>query len=107
LTFIGPLLEANYGDMFHITVHNHIQSPEEGTQLHWHGLLQNGTPWYDGVPGIDTCPIAPGESLVYKFKADVIGTSWWHSHYSAQLVAGLIGPLVIHGEVLLILWIFF
>jgi FtsP/CotA-like multicopper oxidase with cupredoxin domain len=24
--------------------------PNEGTTLHWHGLRQPGTPWYDGVP---------------------------------------------------------
>lgn len=35
--FPGPLLEANWGDYFHITVHNNITGPVEGTSLHWHG----------------------------------------------------------------------
>lgn len=35
--FPGPLLEANWGDIFEITVHNDISSPGEGTTLHWHG----------------------------------------------------------------------
>lgn len=49
--FPGPLIEANWGDWIEITVTNSITGPEEGTSLHWHGLLQNGSPWYDGVPG--------------------------------------------------------
>jgi FtsP/CotA-like multicopper oxidase with cupredoxin domain len=38
--FPGPTLEANWGDMFQITVHNNLP---EGTSLHWHGLLQQNT----------------------------------------------------------------
>jgi FtsP/CotA-like multicopper oxidase with cupredoxin domain len=62
-----------------------------------HGLLQKTTPWSDGVPGVSQCPIAPGETLVYRFQADLYGTSWWHSHYSAQYSSGAFGPLVIYG----------
>jgi FtsP/CotA-like multicopper oxidase with cupredoxin domain len=97
----GPLLEANWGDTFQITVSNQITSPEEGTLLHWHGLLHKGAPWNDGVPAVDLCPIAPGKSFTYTFKADLYGTSWWHSHYSAQLANGLMGPMVIYGFVIL------
>jgi FtsP/CotA-like multicopper oxidase with cupredoxin domain len=39
--FPGPLIEANWGDWIQVTVHNAL--PDEGTSLHWHGLLQNGT----------------------------------------------------------------
>ncbi|KAB8360960.1 hypothetical protein FH972_024692 [Carpinus fangiana] len=72
--FPGPLLEANWGDYFQITVHNDIAVPEEGTALHWHG-----------------------ESFVYHFKADLYGSSWYHSHYSAQYTDGAYGPMVIYG----------
>jgi hypothetical protein len=78
----------------------------------------------DGVPGIQQCPIPPGGSFTYSFIADLYGTSWYHSHYSAQYVflrnlpppisslshaylirkliytryaGGLIGPMIIHG----------
>lgn len=95
--FPGPLLEANWGDTFQITVHNKITGPEEGTALHWHGILQRQTPWFDGVPSVQQCPIAPGKSLTYTFKADLYGTSWYHSHYSAQYAGGLFGPMIIHG----------
>ena len=95
--FPGPILEANWGDTFQITVHNAIVGPEEGTSLHWHGILQRTTPWFDGVPSVQQCPIAPGKSLTYTFNADLYGTSWYHSHYSAQYAGGIFGPMIIHG----------
>lgn len=36
-------------------------------------------------------------SLTYSFEADLYGTSWYHSHYSAQYSGGLIGPMIIYG----------
>lgn len=54
-------------------------------------ILQRATPWYDGVPSVQQCPIAPGKSYTYQFKADLYGTSWYHSHYSAQYAGGLLG----------------
>jgi FtsP/CotA-like multicopper oxidase with cupredoxin domain len=51
----------------------------------------------DGVGGIQQCPIAPGKSFTYRFLADLYGTSWYHSHYSAQYVGGLVGAMIIHG----------
>ncbi|KAF7894537.1 uncharacterized protein EAF01_009988 [Botrytis porri] len=95
--FPGPAIEANWGDTFVIIVHNQITGPEEGTAFHWHGLLQKGTQYMDGVPAVTQCPIAPGASFTYTFKADLYGTSWYHSHYSAQYAGGLVGPMIIHG----------
>ena len=99
--FPGPTIEANWGDTIQVTVHNDISKDaygdEEGTALHWHGFLQTGTPWEDGVPGVQQCPIAPGKSYTYQFKAELYGTSWYHSHYSAQYTGGILGPIVIHG----------
>lgn len=95
--FPGPTIEANWGDTIEVTVTNLISEPKEGTALHWHGLLQQGTPWEDGVPGITQCPIAPGATFTYSYLADLYGTSWYHAHYSAQYAAGLFGAIVIHG----------
>jgi Multicopper oxidase len=83
--------------MIEVTIHNDIRDPAEGTSIHWHGLLQHGSQWHDGVPGFTQCPISPGRSFTYRFKAELYGTSWWHAHYSAQYTAGLLGPLVIYG----------
>ncbi|KAL5346569.1 hypothetical protein ACLOAV_008276 [Pseudogymnoascus australis] len=95
--FPGPTIEANWGDMFEITVTNNITSPEEGTTLHWHGLHQEQTPWFDGTPSVTQCPIASGGSFTYKFQASLYGTSWYHSHLSAQYADGLYGAMIIHG----------
>ena len=36
----GPTMEANWGDWWEITVQNNL---DEGTSIHWHGLLQVNT----------------------------------------------------------------
>jgi FtsP/CotA-like multicopper oxidase with cupredoxin domain len=96
--FPGPVIEANWGDTISVTVTNLIETDTaEGLTLHWHGLTQKKTPWFDGVPGVSQCPIAPGKTFTYTFQADQYGTSWYHSHYSAQYNDGLYGPMVIHG----------
>ncbi|KAI0835501.1 putative multicopper oxidase [Hypoxylon sp. FL0890] len=96
--FPGPLIEANWGDYIEVKVTNSItDEPPEGTAIHWHGFLQSGTPFMDGVPGVSQCPIAPGKSFTYKFRAELYGTSWYHSHYSAQYAGGLQGPIVVYG----------
>ncbi|KAH6717434.1 Cupredoxin [Leptodontidium sp. MPI-SDFR-AT-0119] len=99
--FPGPLIEANWGDWIEVRVHNNIENiangKEEGTAIHFHGVTQNGTVWMDGVPGVTQCPIAPGSSFTYRFRADAYGSTWWHSHFSAQWTAGAFGPLVVYG----------
>lgn len=92
--FPGPTIEANWGDWIEVVVNNALT---EGTSIHWHGFLQTGTPYMDGTPGVTQCPIAPGTSFTYRFRAELYGTSWWHGHYSAQYINGLAGPIVIHG----------
>ena len=89
------MIEANWGDWIEVTVHNGLTT--EGTTIHWHGFLQTGTPWYDGTATVSQCPIAPGVSFTYRFRAELYGTTWWHGHYSAQYVNGLTGPIVVHG----------
>jgi len=95
--FPGPLIEANWGDTISVTVRNRLSAPEEGTAMHWHGFLQSDTPWYDGVPSVQQCPIAPGGDFTYTFKAELYGTSWYHTHYGSQYMDGSFGPMVIHG----------
>ncbi|KAF2159922.1 multicopper oxidase [Zasmidium cellare ATCC 36951] len=93
--FPGPLIEANYGDTISVTVRNNLK--DEGTAMHWHGFLQTGNCQNDGVPGVQQCPIAPGSSYTYTMKAELYGSSWYHTHYSAQYAGGAIGPIVVYG----------
>lgn len=96
--FPGPLIEANWGDVINVRVTNNItDNGKEGLSLHWHGQPQKLSPWADGVPSVSQCPIAPGSSFTYEFRAESFGSSWYHSHFSAQYNDGLFGPLVIYG----------
>ncbi|KAK5124865.1 hypothetical protein LTR85_001055 [Meristemomyces frigidus] len=91
----GPLIEANWGDEIVVNVKNSMQN--NGSTIHWHGQRQNYTNEMDGVSSITQCPIAPGESMTYRFKASNYGTSWYHSHYAIQTYEGVFGPMIIHG----------
>lgn len=48
----------------------------------------------DGVNGLTQCPIAPGDSFTYTWKAMQYGSAWYHSHYSVQYADGALGPMV-------------
>ncbi|KAF2102300.1 hypothetical protein NA57DRAFT_35573 [Rhizodiscina lignyota] len=91
----GPTIEANWGDTVVVHVTNSLEN--NGTGLHWHGIRQNWTNPNDGVPSLTQCPIAPGESMTYTWKAVQYGTTWYHSHFSLQAWEGVFGPIVIHG----------
>ncbi|KAF2009296.1 multicopper oxidase [Aaosphaeria arxii CBS 175.79] len=92
----GPIVEANWGDWILFKVTNDLT--DEGTALHAHGLFQTTTSWYDGVPAVAQCPITPnGGTFDMLFRADRYGTSWYHSHYSAQYSGGAHGPMIIYG----------
>ncbi|CAG8628774.1 10755_t:CDS:2 [Acaulospora morrowiae] len=89
----GPLIRANIGDTLNITVINMLGDP---TSIHYHGLEQRNTSWYDGALGATQCPIPSGVNFSYVFNLTQSGTYWYHSHFSAQYVDGLKGPIVIH-----------
>ncbi|KAF2137677.1 multicopper oxidase [Aplosporella prunicola CBS 121167] len=91
----GPTIVANWGDTISVTVKNSMQS--NGTGVHWHGVRQLNTNGYDGVGGITECPLAPGDTKTYTFKATQFGTSWFHSHFSTQYGDGAVGQLIING----------
>ena len=42
-------------------------------------------------------PLAPGKSKTYTFRLTQHGTTWYHSHLSAQYGDGLLGAIVING----------
>ncbi|GBC00009.1 hypothetical protein RclHR1_03700016 [Rhizophagus clarus] len=92
----GPLIQANKGDRLVINVTNNFDDP---ASVHWHGMFQHGTNWYDGVPGQTQCPIPNDISLVYNFSTtDQYGTYWYHSHFFAQYVDGLRGGLIVYDQ---------
>ncbi|KAK3938958.1 Cupredoxin [Diplogelasinospora grovesii] len=94
-TVPGPTLIADWGDNLVIHVTNNMQT--NGTSIHWHGLRQLGTTEYDGVPGVSQCPIAPGDTMTYKFRVTQYGSTWYHSHFSLQYAEGLFGGMILNG----------
>ncbi|KAF9294496.1 hypothetical protein BGZ88_003808 [Linnemannia elongata] len=89
----GPKIEVNRGDYVTVIVENALDVP---TSFHWHGMTMRGDPWYDGVPGMNQCPIPPGTNFTYAFGTDdVVGTHWWHAHFENQYIDGLVGAIII------------
>ncbi|OCL02255.1 laccase-like multicopper oxidase [Glonium stellatum] len=94
-SYPGPTIVANWGDTLSITVRNMLQ--HNGTSIHWHGLRQLNSNIQDGANGITECSLAPGDSKTYTFQATEYGTSWYHSHFSAQYGDGVVGTIQING----------
>ncbi|KAK5016792.1 hypothetical protein LTR39_001895 [Cryomyces antarcticus] len=90
----GPQIEVDEGDDVEVFVKNELPVK---TTIHWHGLLQRGTPEMDGVPGVSHLPIAPGGNFTYKFSVDnEYGFYWYHSHFRAYYNDAVRGALMIH-----------
>ncbi|XP_024516235.1 laccase-12 [Selaginella moellendorffii] len=91
--FPGPEIHLDEGDMLVVKVNNQV--PENIT-LHWHGVFQNRTGWYDGPAYVTQCPIQSGSSYTYKFVIkNQRGTLWWHAHIR-WMRATVYGALIIH-----------
>lgn len=86
----APTLHFKEDDQVTINVHNQLN---EGTSIHWHGLL---VPWnMDGVEGVSQEPIPPGGVFSYKFKLKQSGTYWYHAHDGLQEQEGIYGGFII------------
>ncbi|GME66055.1 Multicopper oxidase [Neofusicoccum parvum] len=94
-SFPGPTIIADWGDTVIVHLTNSLQT--NGTGLHFHGIRQNWTDQMDGVPSITQCPIAPGDSYTYQWRAVEYGTGWYHSHFYVQAWDGVFGGIVING----------
>ncbi len=91
----GPLIDANLNDWIEVTTINFM---EEAASIHFHGQFQRGTNQYDGVSVVTQCPIPPGATSVYKFRAFPAGTFWYHAHHNSHYYEGMSGPLIVRRE---------
>lgn len=57
----GPSIQVCEGDKVVVDVENHMEGME--VTLHWHGIWQRGTQYYDGVPFVTQCPIQQGNTF--------------------------------------------
>ncbi|XP_078350103.1 uncharacterized protein LOC144634921 isoform X2 [Oculina patagonica] len=92
----GPTLIVHEGQTVVIHVHNNLTT--EGISIHWHGMHQRGTPWFDGVGQVTQCQIGPSSSFSYMYTASPAGTFWYHSHSGAQRTDGFYGSLIVREK---------
>lgn len=95
----GPMFLVDEGDDMEVKVNNMTALPHT---IHWHGLFQKGTWKMDGVPDVtQDGAVKPGDSFVYKFKADPSGTMWYHCHVNVNehvALRGMWGPFIIRPK---------
>ncbi|XP_054805541.1 L-ascorbate oxidase-like [Prosopis cineraria] len=85
----GPTIQAQEGDTIVVELKNSLLT--ENFAIHWHGIRQIGTPWFDGTEGVTQGPILPGDTFEYQLVVDRPGTYLYHAHYGMQREAGLYG----------------
>lgn len=90
----APTLEFTEGDEAEVLVKNEV--PDEELSVHWHGLLL--PPEMDGVPYVNTPPIPPGKSHLFRFKLRQHGTYWYHSHTATQEQKGVYGAFIVQPK---------
>ena len=91
--FPGPTLIVHEGQIVAVDVHNNLST--EGISIHWHGQHQIKTNFMDGVGLVTQCPILPGSSFRYIFRASPSGTFWYHSQMGSQRGNSLFGALIV------------
>ncbi|MGY5306903.1 multicopper oxidase family protein [Nocardia gipuzkoensis] len=92
-TVPGPQITATQGDLIEVKLINHDLG--DGVTLHWHGYdVPCGE---DGAAGLTQDAVAPGGEFVYRFRADQVGTYWYHTHHASHIGVrrGLFGALVV------------
>ncbi|KAF9644386.1 hypothetical protein BDM02DRAFT_3121983 [Thelephora ganbajun] len=92
----GPLIRVPYGSHVRVNLFNDLDINH--TSIHWHGIHQHGTPYSDGFPTQNQCPIPPKKSMKYNFNADPPGTALWHAHFHSMNADGLYGPFVVEDR---------
>ncbi|XP_046622055.1 laccase-1-like [Neodiprion virginianus] len=89
----GPSIQVCLGDKVVVDVQNKMKGME--LSIHWHGIHQEKSPYYDGIPFVTQCPIFQGNTFRYQWIAGNAGTHFWHSHTGLQEVDGIYGNLII------------
>jgi FtsP/CotA-like multicopper oxidase with cupredoxin domain len=89
----GPELRVRQGDLVAVKLVN--RDIDDGVTIHWHGVdVPNAE---DGVAGVTQDAVMPGDTYTYRFRAEQVGTFWYHTHEDASksVKRGLFGALVI------------
>jgi FtsP/CotA-like multicopper oxidase with cupredoxin domain len=94
-TIPGPTLRMTEGDRVRIILKN--ESSGKHT-IHFHG--QKKPVIMDGVPYIGQKPVKKGESYIYEFTAEKLGTSFYHCHVDSahHMDMGMYGAFIVEPE---------
>ncbi|XP_031624237.1 laccase-3-like isoform X2 [Contarinia nasturtii] len=92
----GMPINVCKGDRVIIDVMNELPGSE--TVIHWHGILQEETPFMDGVAMVTQCPILSGNTFRYDFNVPQPGSFWYHSHSGVQRGNGIFGSFTVRQE---------
>ncbi|TIB89979.1 Cupredoxin [Wallemia mellicola] len=66
------------------------------TTIHLHGLLQQLSPWADGVPGVTQSVIPQNKRFIYRTRImDQHGLYWAHSHLRETYSDGIVFPFYV------------
>jgi len=74
--FPGPTLYCTAGKKMIVRVTNDIEDDAEPTSVHWHGIQQTLTPFYDGPQALAQCPLLHNKTMISKFPVFQSGTYW-------------------------------
>ncbi|MBC6447522.1 multicopper oxidase family protein [Actinokineospora xionganensis] len=92
-TLPGPPITATQGDVIEVRLRN--QDIDDGVTIHWHGYDVPCS--QDGAERLTQDTVRPGGEFVYRFRADQVGTYWYHTHHASHVNVrrGLYGTLVV------------
>lgn len=65
-TLPGPPIVVYEGQTVVVHIRNTLLS--NSATIHFHGLHQKDTSFFDGMPYITQCPIAAGQTFTHRFK---------------------------------------
>ena len=68
-----PTIRVNVGDTLIVEV---LNSLDETTSLHFHGLFMANATHMDGPGAVTQCPIPPGARFTYNITVSVVPTPW-------------------------------
>ncbi|XP_065673687.1 uncharacterized protein LOC105843944 isoform X3 [Hydra vulgaris] len=92
-TLPGPPIVVYEGQTVIVHIRNTLLS--NSATIHFHGLHQKDTSYFDGMPYVTQCPIAAGQTFTHRFKAEPKGTFWYHSHIGSQRTNGVYGAFIV------------
>ena len=69
-TLPGPSIVVYEGQTVIVHIRNILLS--NSATIHFHGLHQRDTPYFDGMPYVTQCPIAAGQTFTHHFKVSLV-----------------------------------